>query len=126
MKLIIQIFAISIGTYILQLFLPWYSIAVIPFFMGFLVARKGIAAFFAGFLGIGLLWGLLAWLIHWKSSGILSEKVADLLQTGSAGLLILLTAALGGLAGGLWALSGYAVRSLFKAKKRQSPRYDLS
>jgi len=126
MKFIIKLFIISIGSYFLQLALPWYSIAILPFLIGVFFSGRARTAFFSAFLGIFLLWGTLSLMIHYQSGGILTTKIADLFKVGSPALLILLTAFTGGLTAGLWGWSGYALRSLFVKRKRASGRYDIA
>ncbi len=126
MKFIVKLFIISIGSYFLQLAFPWYSIAIIPFLVGAFFSGKARGAFFAGFLAIALLWGTLAMMIHYQSGGVLSIKIAELFNLGSPALLILLTAFTGGLVGGLWGWTGYALLSLFIKRKRTSGRYDIA
>ncbi len=126
MKFIVKLFIISIASYFLQLAMPWYSIAIMPFLVGAFFSGKARGAFFAGFLAIALLWGTLAMMIHYQSGGVLSIRIAELFKVGSPALLILLTAFTGGLVGGLWGWTGYALRSLFVKRKRASGRYDIA
>jgi len=127
MKFIISLFLISIGSYFLQLALPWYSIAIMPFLVGIFLSGKARTAFFSGFLAIALLWGTLSLMIYYQSGGILSIKIAELLGVGSTAILILLTAFSGGLVAGLWGWTGYALRSLFvKRKRAKSGRYNIA
>ena len=60
MKFLIQLLAIIALAYILELFLPWYYIAVASFMMGYVLKSK--ANFLAGFMAIGILWSVKAWL----------------------------------------------------------------
>jgi hypothetical protein len=56
-------------------------------------------------------------LIDVRTNSILSTKIAPLLGFQSATLLILLTGLVGGLVGGLGALSGQQIRTLFTQQK---------
>ena len=66
--------------------------------------------FLAGFLGIGLLWLLKAWVIDTTSATELADKVAHILPLGHKGFLFLLTSFLGGLVGGFASLTGSLLR----------------
>jgi hypothetical protein len=58
-----------------------------------------------------LAWGGLSWWIDWQNTSLLSKQVAILLPLqGSSAALILLTGILGGILGGVAALSGSYLR----------------
>src|SRR5436190_13561845 len=97
MKFIIQILVIIILGYILELFMPWWSIALAAFSVGFSMKTK--ANFMAGFLGIALLWLLKSLLIDYTASAPLVDRVASIF-TLSKTLLFFVTAIMGGLVGG--------------------------
>jgi len=98
---------ILILAFLAQLFLPWWTIAPLCFGLAAALGGPGGRAFGAGFAGIGLGWLLLAGWLNVGSAGILSHRVAQLLPLGGSGwALVLLTAVLGGLVGGLAALAG--------------------
>ncbi|MCB2378673.1 hypothetical protein LGH70_13815 [Hymenobacter sp. BT635] len=77
----------------------------------FLLERHGGRAFLASFLGIGLGWLLLAAWWSVQNDGLLAHRVAQLLPLGgNPWALVLLTAVLGGLVGGLASLAGTWLR----------------
>ncbi|WP_165822201.1 hypothetical protein [Hymenobacter edaphi] len=97
-----------------QWLLPWWSAAVVALLLAFLLPQRGGRTFLAGFGGVGLGWLLLAAWLHVQADGRLSHRVAELLPLGGRGwLLVLVTAVLGGLVGGLAALSGAWLRQAF-------------
>lgn len=94
-----------------QLFLPWWVITPLCLLLAAWRGPSGGRAFLAGFLGIGLGWLLLAGWLHIQNDGLLSHRVAQLLPLGGQGwLLVVLTAVVGGLVGGLAALAGAWLR----------------
>ncbi|TGE20497.1 hypothetical protein E5K00_21105 [Hymenobacter aquaticus] len=108
MRLFLLIFVLSA---LAQVFLPWWSLVPVSLGVAFVLARHGGRAFLAGFAGVGLGWLLLAawWTV--QNDGLLAHRVAQLLPLGGNGwALVLLTAVLGGLAGGLAALAGAWLR----------------
>jgi hypothetical protein len=109
MKSIIQLLVIALLGWLLTLFLPWWGIAVAGFTGGYLVKSK--ANFLSGFIAIALLWALHAWVIDGNAAAPLTEKVAALLMVKSKPALFAVTAVLGGLVGGLAALSGALLKS---------------
>ena len=73
---------------------------------GYWFGNKPGISFLAGFLAVGLLWLAMALLIDIQTQSILTEKVAKIFPTKSAGLLFVITAAIGGLPAGFAALTG--------------------
>jgi hypothetical protein len=94
--------------------LPWWIIAVVAFGVALWKASSGGNAFLSGFLAIVLVWTVMAGFIHIHTEGILSNKIAALFYLPSPLLLIIITAFIGGLVGGMAALSGFFVRKLFE------------
>lgn len=90
------------------LYLPWWSLALVSFLVSFFMYQKAGLAYISGFLGLFLLWGLLAMWIDIQNEHILSTRMAELFPLGGESfLLILVTALLAGIIGGLAALSGH-------------------
>ena len=108
MKFLIQFVAILFSAHLLALFMPWYSIALAAFVMGFLL--KSNTNFLAGFSAIATLWVFNALLIDAGSSSDLSERVANLLMIKYEIVLFLVLAVIGGTVGGLAALTGSLLR----------------
>jgi hypothetical protein len=118
MKFLVAIILTALLAFVSGLYFPWWGIAVAAFLIALLVHQKAVKAFFAGFLGVFLLWAGLAWWIDMKNEGYLSQKVASLLPLGgNAILLILLTALIGALVAGFGAMTGSFLRS---SNKRSS------
>ncbi len=104
MKFIIQLLFIAVFAFLFELFLPWWSIAISAFVFGYVM--KSNANFFAGFLGIGLLWLIKALLIDINAAMPLAENVAAILKLNSKALLMLVMVVVGGLVGGFAAVTG--------------------
>src|SRR5687768_13983253 len=115
MKFLLQVLIILILGYILELMLPWWSIAIAAFIAG--LALNTRANFAAGFLGIALLWTLKALLIENSAAAPLTERVAAVFSLTKT-LLFVVTAVIGGLVGGFAAMAGSALR-----KKRKKSYY---
>jgi hypothetical protein len=113
MRFILQLVLIFVLAYVLELFFPWYVIAIAASIMGYTVRSR--ANFLAGFLAIALLWTFKAWMIDSEASAALTERVARIFSLENKYLLFVLTACLGGLVGGFAALSGAYLRP---AKKK--------
>jgi len=108
MKFLIQFVAILFSAHLLMQFMPWYSIALAAFVGGYLL--KSNTNFLAGFAAIATLWVFNAWLIDSSSNADLAERVAKLLMLKHKFVLFLVMAFIGGLVGGLSALTGSFLR----------------
>ena len=91
---------------VLQYFLQWWTLVIGAMGAGYWFNNKGWVSFFAGLVGVGLLWYITAMLIDSQTQSILTEKVARIFPTKTPALLFLLTAIIGGLPGGFAALTG--------------------
>jgi len=114
MKFAIQVFMIILLAYLLELFLPWWSVAIAAFLAGVVINTN--ANFLAGFLAIGLLWFLGAILIESSAAAPLTERVAAIFSLPKFGLFIV-TVVIGGLVGGFAAMTGGALR---KGKRKRA------
>jgi hypothetical protein len=113
MKFIVQLILIAILAYILDIFLPWYSVAIAAFAVS--VAIQSKSNFLAGFFAIALLWFVAAWLIDSHSPSGLADRVALIIPVGKKIWLMVTTAVLGGLVAGFAAMTGSSLR---KQKRR--------
>lgn len=90
---------------IAELTLPWWGIGLAAFLAGLWKAPSGWKSLGAGFAGAGLLWLIATGYIHLKSGGILTVSVAQIARLSTPVILIVLTALIGGLVGGLAAVA---------------------
>jgi hypothetical protein len=100
-------FLILAASFILQLFLPWWIIALVAFALALWKGTSSRQAFWSGFAAIVFLWAATALVIHLRNEGILTARIAGLFALPFPTLMILITALVGGLIGGLAALSGF-------------------
>jgi hypothetical protein len=109
MKLLIQFFATLVICFILQFYLPWWTMALGAFAVAYGLGNTGYKSFFTGFLAIGLLWFGMAYAIDAATQSILTQKINRLLPVKA----LIITPIIGGLVGGLASLTG----SLLKTRK---------
>ena len=100
---------VFIGTWGIQLFLPWWTLVIPCFIAGVIGPDRGYKAFVSGLLGVGLLWFLLAFVADWYSGWLLAEKVTVVMQMPGKWALYATTIIIGGLTGAFACLSGYLV-----------------
>ena len=107
----IQIVLIALVSLLLQFLLPWWSLALVAFLVCFWRSPSAGKAFLYGFTGVALVWLGYALFIHTHTNGIFTGRMSELLfKTTNSALLMIVTAVLGGLVGGLAGLSGFFVR----------------
>lgn len=101
---------ILISAFILNLFLPWWSIAIPGILLGYFFKKKAWASFGWGFLALFILWAGQALYIHFMNDGILSTRIANMLGVGSPYLVVLITGVLGGLVSGFATMTGALIK----------------
>lgn len=115
MKFLVSILLIALLSFALGLEFPWWSLAVAAFVVAALIHQRAGKSFLSGFLGVFLLWGILAFIIDQRNQQTLSRKIAELFSLGEGSLLlILITALVGGLVAGFAAMSGSYLRTIRK------------
>ena len=113
MRFLIATILTALLSFIAGIYIPlWWFFAVVALLVALLIQQKAGKAFFAGFLGLFILWFILAFWMDYGNNGILSVKIASLLPLGgSKWMLIFFTAVIGGIVAGVAALSGSYLRS---------------
>ncbi|RYY98844.1 MAG: hypothetical protein EOO11_06790 [Chitinophagaceae bacterium] len=112
MRFLVSLLLIILVAFIAGCYLPWWSVALVCFAVALGVPQGLGRSFLAGFLGIFLLWLSLALWWDIGNGHVLSRKIAGLFGLGGAPLLLAFVAALiGGLVGGLAAVSGASLRA---------------
>ncbi len=112
-KYVLSILVTAVLAFVSGLYMPWWGIAIAAFLVSTAIPQKPAFSFLSGFLGVFLLWEVLAWWIDNKNNGILSQKVASIFSLGgSSVLLIVVTSVIGALVAGFAALAGSYLRRL--------------
>src|SRR3954468_5538176 len=107
----VKVLIIAISSFILTLFLPWYTVAIVAFFTGIFLSNKPGNNFLAGFFGVGLFWLAYTLFLDLMNDQILSSKIALLFSKGlgstiTSPILIIITTFLGAIIGGLSSFAG--------------------
>ncbi len=119
MKFILQTVLTALLSCVAAQFLPWWSVVICAAAVALILDLNKAMAFWGGFVAVSLLWMVIATVIDVKTQAILSSKVALLLGFQNSTLLILLTGMLGGIVGGLGALSGQQLRTLLNKEEQE-------
>ena len=109
LKNMLSILALAVAYWLVPMFLPWWSVAIPAVIFGFL-AKNNLWAFFTAFLVLALVWGVQAQMQNAANAGLLAGKMGTLLGGLGAIQMVLVTAVLGGLIGGIFGLSGQALK----------------
>lgn len=111
MRFILGLILVGVLAYFSPMILPWWSIAPLALLVGFVVGAKSLQSLLYGLLSGGAVWGVYTFMINKANEGILSNKMADLLNIDGGALLVIITMALGAVLAGLGSLSGSLLRS---------------
>lgn len=106
-RFVIALIITALLAYAAGLYLPWWGIAPAAFIVAVVVPQRPLSAFFSGFMGVAFVWAAIATYFDAKNQHLLSSKISQLIiKDESYFLILLLTILIGGVTGGLSALSG--------------------
>jgi hypothetical protein len=115
MKFFVSLILTILLSLVASLYMPWWGFALVAFLVSAAIHQKPGKAFLCGFTALFLLWGGLAFWMDMKNQSLLSHKVAQVLPLGgNQMLLILVTAFIGALVGGMASLTGSYLRQTAK------------
>jgi hypothetical protein len=120
MKALFELILVIALSYLAQFFLPWWGVIIAAAFAGLIINNKGGISFLMGFFGVAILWFLQAYMIDSANESILSEKVAGIFTLSSGFMMMIITALIGGICGGLGALAGKFGGDVFRSDKKVS------
>ncbi|WP_456459552.1 hypothetical protein [Reichenbachiella sp.] len=111
---------ISTLTYLLGLIAPWWLAIIAAALVAFFMPGNNFNAFLSGFMGVGLVWMVMAWKVDVETNSIMSNKMVQIFPVDDVSMLIIITAIIGGMAGALGAFTGNSFRQIFVKKKEKS------
>jgi hypothetical protein len=118
----IQIVLIAILSLLVQLLLPWWSLAVVAFVICYWRSSSAGRAFLYGFAGVCLVWLIYALTIQLRTDGVYVGRISQLLfQVNNTALLVLVTSLVSGLIGGLAGVSGYFAKQAAGNRRTEVP-----
>lgn len=101
------------------LYLPWWSIAPACFIVALIMRLNVGVSFLAGFVSLFVLWFGMSWFISSANQDILAHRISLLIfKRDNPQSLMLLTAMIGAIVGGLGALSGGILSKIFLESKK--------
>ena len=106
MKFFLSTILIAVVSLVAGMFLPWWFIAIISFGIVYLYRLRPGIGFLSGFSGVFLCWLIIALVRNADNDGILANRIALVFPLGgNGGMLVLISAIVGGLVGGLAGLT---------------------
>lgn len=107
MKVFLSIILSLLLAYASGLYLPWWGIILSTFIVSIVIVQRPLPAFLCGFISLFLLWLFMAVYIDSANGGTLAPKISQIMGFGkSSSMLMLVTSIVGGLSGGMGALTG--------------------
>lgn len=88
----------------------WWAVAIIAFVAAYFNGKKSAQTFWSGFLAVAAAWLVLALFKSVPNDHILVSRVAKMVGLPHWILVLLITLIIGGIAGGMAALSGVLVK----------------
>lgn len=105
MRFFLCIILIALLSFAACLYFPWWSIALVSFIVTLSLPQYPGKAFLSAFISLFFLWGGLAFWISFNNDHNLASKMSlVIINSGSAYLILLITALLGALVAGMAAL----------------------
>jgi hypothetical protein len=115
MKFPVTILLTALLAYAAGLYMPWWSTALAAFLVALMIYQQPGWSTLAGFLGIFLIWGVLAWTRSGANGHILAHRMSQfILKKDDPNQLLGMTALIGAVTGALGALTGSLARRAFK------------
>lgn len=114
LSLIMVVLITLILAVILQLFLPWWSVAIASALPALLISQSGWKSFQNGFLSIFILWAVWAGVIYFQGGEILASRIATLFSLPNGALSIVVTGIVGGVTGAFSAWNANRFRAWFR------------
>lgn len=111
-------FIILILSFASGYFLPWWVVAIAAFIPALFIGKTPARSFFSGFAAVFIVWTILALFKTVPNDNILAKRMAGLFHLPNWILLLIVTALIGGIVGGMSALSGVLLKRAFSKKPR--------
>ncbi|HEY4323576.1 MAG TPA: hypothetical protein VGN20_06305 [Mucilaginibacter sp.] len=91
-------------------FLPWWVVAIAAFLAAFFIGKTSGQSFWSGFGAVFIVWTVLALFKSIPNDHILVKRIATMFQLPNWIFILFVTALIGGIVGGMSALSGVLLK----------------
>lgn len=109
---------IIIGSFLLQLVLPWWVVIIVSFATCGIIGKTGKISFWQPFLAVSLLWIGMALFKSLPNNNVLATRVAEMLGLQYWPVLVLAMGIVSGLTAGISGLCGYHFRKAMLMGKK--------
>lgn len=113
MKTALNYLIIVVGTALLQFFLPWWVIAVVPFVVYLIRKETPLVAYGVSLAAVSTVWAAYAGFLHNVTQGSMSNRIAEIFYLPNATLLLTAVSLLSGFVAGFGGSAGALLRQAF-------------
>ncbi len=125
MKTALNYLIILVGTAVLQLFMPWWVIVLVPFVVYLIRPETPLLAYAVSLAAVSTVWLTYATFLHNSTQGSMSNRIAEIFYLPNATILLTAVTLLSGFVAGFAGSAGALVRQLFvKAQPEPEPKPD--
>lgn len=101
------------ATALLQFFLPWWIIAVVPFIVYLVRPDSPLIAYGISLAAVSTVWATYAAFLHNTTQGSMSNRIAEIFYLPNGTMLLLAVTFLSGLVAGFSGSAGALMRQVF-------------
>ena len=113
MRVINNYLIILVATALLQLFLPWWVIVLVPFAVCAWRSHHPGKAYAVSLAAVATVWLTYATFLHNSTQGNMSNRIAELFFLPNGAVLLTIVSLVSGVVAGFAGMAGYYVRQLF-------------
>lgn len=117
MKFFLQILIVMVLAFLLEVFMPWWAVALAGALSGLIIGGNAFKAFLAGFIGVFILWSFAATRLMDAHDTVLADRIGALLPGAPDGYGV---AMLSGVVGGLVAAFASATGARLRGSMRRA------
>ncbi|MPR34116.1 hypothetical protein [Salmonirosea aquatica] len=113
MRVVYNYLIILVATAVLQLFLPWWMIVLVPFVVCLWRSHHPGSAYAVSLAAVSTVWLAYTTFIHNSTQGSMSNRMAELFFLPNGVVLLIIVSLVSGFVAGFAGMAGYYVRQLF-------------
>ena len=120
MRNLLYLFSLILLAVLLHQFLPSYAIAIAGLLFGAIAPVTSAGKAFAyGLLAGAIVWGVYSGFLNYNNDSMLATRIGNMFGGLSAWSMVVITALVGGIYGGLGSITGFWGRALFEKENSE-------